>query len=373
VTRLPDRAAGLGIIPLAAAWGSSFLFIRVALPALGPFGVAEARALLGGLAVTGLVLARGRRLRFVQGLTRYTVLGALASAAPYILMCYATEQQGAALTAVFFATVPLFSAGIEAVWFRRRPALSTLTGLAAGLAGVVLIVGGASSGLSTRAIGAYAAALGAAVCSALGANYSRRHFAGEDPFTQTAGQSATAAVLMIPVVIAAPPHHAPTLAETGALVALAVLCTALAYTLFFWLVARLGSTRALTSELLVPAFAALWSWLAFGERLPGAALGGAALILGGSALVMGWGRWPGVPLAQASPRRGPGASGRSVSEQAQTSRRLSIPAGSSPTRWSRCLGRDCGSCAEAWGQAAARRPCRDGAARRSPRRRAARQ
>jgi drug/metabolite transporter (DMT)-like permease len=301
VTRLPDSAAGLGIIPVAAAWGSSFIFIRVALPALGTFGVAEARALLGSLAVTGLVFARGRRLRFGQGLARYTVLGALASAAPYILMCYATEEQGAALTAVFFATVPLFSAGIEAVWFRRRPALSTLTGLAAGFAGVVLIVGGDSTGLSTRAVVADAAALGAAVFSALGANYSRRHFAGEDPFTQTAGQSATAAVLMIPVVIAAPPHHAPTLTEVGSLLALAVVCTALAYTLFFWLVARLGPTRALTSELLVPAFAALWSWLAFGERLPGTALGGAALILGGSALAMGWARRRGVRTAGASP------------------------------------------------------------------------
>ena len=58
MTRLPDSAAGLGIIPVAAAWGSSFIFIRVALPALGTFGVAEARALLGGLAVTGLVFAR---------------------------------------------------------------------------------------------------------------------------------------------------------------------------------------------------------------------------------------------------------------------------------------------------------------------------
>jgi drug/metabolite transporter (DMT)-like permease len=197
VTRLPDGAAGVGIIPLAAAWGSSFIFIRVALPALGAVGVAEARALLGGLAIT---------------------LG----------------------------------------W------------------------------LSTWAVVADAAPLGAAVFSALGANYSRRYFADEDAFTQTAGQSATAAVLMIPVVIAAPPHYAPGLAEVGALVALAVVCTALAYTLFFWLVARLGPTRALTSELLVPAFAALWSWLAFGERLPGTALGGAALILGGSALAMGW-------------------------------------------------------------------------------------
>jgi hypothetical protein len=209
VTRLPDGAAGVGIIPLAAAWGSSFIFIRVALPALGAVGVAEARALLGGLAVTGLVLARGRRLRFGQGLARYTVLGALASAVPYILMCYATGQQGAALTAVFFATVPLFSAGIEAVWFRRRPSLRTISGLAAGFAGVVLIVGGASTGLSTRAVVADAAALGAAVFSALGANYSRRYFAGEDAFTQTAGQSATAAVLMIPIAIAAPSAPRP--------------------------------------------------------------------------------------------------------------------------------------------------------------------
>lgn len=286
--RLPDAVADLGIIPVAAAWGSSFLFIRLALPALGAFGVAEARALLGGLAVAGLVLARGQRLRFGQGLARYAVLGALASAAPYILMCYATEQQGAALTAVFFATVPLFSAGIEALWFRRRPAAGTLAGLAAGFAGVVIIVGSASPGFSQRAAGAYAAALGAAMFSALGANYSRRHFAGEDPFTQTAGQSAIAAVLMIPAVIAAPPRHPPSLAELGALAALAVVCTAFAYTLFFWLVARLGATRALTSELLVPGFAALWSWLAFGERLPASALAGAALILAGSALALGW-------------------------------------------------------------------------------------
>lgn len=294
-SRVPSRArrttaalAPAGIIPLAAAWGASFLFIRIAVPALGALGVAEARALLGGAALVVLMAATGRRLAFQQGLWRYVMLGALASAAPYVLMCYATQAQGAALTAIFFATVPMFSLVVESVWFRRRPSLVMAAALATGLAGVTLIVGGDSAGLSAHAVGAYAAALGAAIFSALGGNYSHRHFAAEDPATQAVGQSVTAAVLMIPIVIAAPPRHLPSLEQWGALAGLAVACTAMAYTLFFWLVARLGPTRALTTEILVPAFAAVWSWLALGERLPPTSLAGGAAILAGSAVAMDW-------------------------------------------------------------------------------------
>jgi drug/metabolite transporter (DMT)-like permease len=201
-------------------------------------------------------------------------------------MSYATEQQGAALTAIFFATVPLFSVLIEWLWFGVRPGVSAVLGLPVGLAGVALIVGTSAHGAGGNVAGAYAAALGAACCSALGGNYANRHFHGEDPLAQSVGQSATAAALMLPIVLIARPHHLPTLTQTAALVGLGVVCTAVAYTLFFWLVARLGATRALTVELMVPAFAALWGWLALHERISIAMLLGAAAIVCGCALVM---------------------------------------------------------------------------------------
>jgi drug/metabolite transporter (DMT)-like permease len=284
-SRVPPSA---GVVPLAAIWGSSFLFIRVSVPALGAFGLADARAGLGALVVAAVLCLRRRRIRFTQGFWKYLLLGAFASAAPYVLMSYATEQQGATLTAIFFATVPLFSVLIELLWFQLWPGPKVVLGLLVGLSGVTLVVHGASSGHDVHALASYAAALAAAAFSALGGNYSRRHFTDEDPLTQTCGQSATAAMVMAPVLIFAPPRHLPSPGELGALIGLGVLCTALAYTLFFWLVAHLGATRALTTELLVPAFAALWAWLFLDEHPPAASLGGAVVILIGCALVMGW-------------------------------------------------------------------------------------
>jgi drug/metabolite transporter (DMT)-like permease len=296
-SRVPPSA---GVVPLAAIWGSSFLFIRVSVPALGAFGLAEARAGLGAVIVAAVLCLRRRRIRFTQGFWRYLLLGAFASAAPYVLMSYATEQQGATLTAIFFATVPLFSVLVELLWFQLWPAPKVLLGLLVGLTGVTVVVHGASGGHDLHALASYSAALGAAAFSALGGNYSRRHFSEEDPLTQTCGQSVTAAMLMAPVLIFAPPRHLPSPGELGALIGLGVLCTALAYTLFFWLVAHLGATRALTAELLVPAFAALWAWLFLNEHPRTAALGGAVVIVVGCALVMGW--HPGISRSRSTPR-----------------------------------------------------------------------
>jgi drug/metabolite transporter (DMT)-like permease len=278
--------AAAGLVPLAAMWGSSFVFIGIAVPALGVFGVSEARAALGGAAVAVAVLVSRRRLQFRQSLRRYVMLGALASAGPYLLMSYATEQQGAALTAIFFATVPLFSVLIEWSWFGVQPRARALLGLLLGLAGVALIVTTSTQGGTGVATGAYAAALGAAMCSALGGNYANRHFGDEDPLLQSLGQSATAAALMVPVVFLAPPRHWPDATQTAATIGLGVVCTAIAYTLFFWLIGRLGPTRAMTVELMVPAFAALWGWLALNEHISAVVLLGAAGVVCGCALAM---------------------------------------------------------------------------------------
>ena len=279
------RLGAAGLIPLAALWGSSFLFIGMAVPALGSLGTAEARAALGGLVAAGLVWLRARRIRFGQGLWRYTLLGLYASAAPYVLMSYATAQQGASLTAIFFATVPLFGVLIELVWLHVRPAGRVVGGVVVGLVGVALVVGNAAPGGGPRAMAAYAAALGAAFCSAMGGHYSTRHFAAENAMTQTVGQSLTAAVLLLPFVLISPPHAWLSFRQWGAVLALGVLCTAVAYTLFFWLVARLGATRALTVELLVPGFATLWGWLFLHEYVTVATLLGALAIVAGCALV----------------------------------------------------------------------------------------
>lgn len=281
-----SRWAAAGLVPLAAMWGSSFLFIGVAVPAVGVFGISEARAALGGAAVAVFVLACRRPLRFRQSFRRYVMLGALASAGPYLLMSYATEQQGAALTAIFFATVPLFSVLIEWSWWGIRPRAKALLGLLLGLAGVGLIVTSSAHGASGVASGAYAAALGAGMCSALGGNYANLHFREEDPLLQSLGQSATAAALMVPVAFLAPPRHWPSATQAAAIVGLGVVCTAIAYTLFFWLIGRLGPTRAMAVELMVPGFAALWGWLALDEHISGAVILGAAGIVCGCALAM---------------------------------------------------------------------------------------
>ncbi len=278
----PDTAR---LVLLAAIWGGAFPFMRVAAPVFGPVWTAELRVLLGGLALlawlrfTGVDAGLRRHARF------YLIVGAIGIALPFALYSFAAMHAPASLLSILNATAPMFGLAWGALFGDERVSLRRLLGLAAGLAGVALVAAPAGPVADARFFWAVAAALGACCAYGVVGVLIKRFARGATPRGMAAGNQLAAALVLLPLLPLVPAAAAPTALAVANLLGLALLASAVAFPLYFRLIADLGATRALTVTYLIPLFGVLWGWLFLGETLPASAFAGGALILAGTALV----------------------------------------------------------------------------------------
>jgi drug/metabolite transporter (DMT)-like permease len=279
------------LLLLAAIWGSSYLFIRVAAPTLGPILVALARVTVAaaGLLVWTAIARRRGELAFDR---RFVVMGALNAAIPYVLISFAELHVTASLAAVLNATTPLFAAIAAACWVGKRPSGRVIVGCAAGLAGVGVLTGwepGAVNGTFALAV---AAMLGSSMSYGLATVYAKHRLTGVSALGAATGQQLGGAVLLAPVGVAtiATGHGgAPSFGDAAAMLALGLLCTSFAYLLYFRLIASVGAVNTSSVTFLIPLFGIAWSALFLGEPAPPGVVPGLALILGSVVLVTGRG------------------------------------------------------------------------------------
>lgn len=288
---------------LAALWGASFLFMRMSAADFGPVPLVFVRVALAGALLLPLLAARGQANVLRARWRELAVVGLLNSALPFVCFTLAALVLGAALMSVFNATAPIWGALVAWAWLGEKPSASRAAGLALGVAGVGVLSWGKADlqpgghGVSP-ALG-IAACLAATLMYGVAANYSRRKLAGVPPLAQATGsQLAGAVVLAVPALFLWP-AATPPLRAWGAAGALALACTALAYVLYFRLIAHVGAARAISVTFLIPAFATGWAWLFLGEVPSASMLGGGAVILLGTALATGfwqprWGRGAGL-------------------------------------------------------------------------------
>lgn len=301
--KLADR---LALLLLGGIWGSSFLFMKVAEPELGAVALIAARVSIAAVILTLWLAARGGLGALRGHAGAFLTLGALNSAIPFTLYAWSTGSLGAGLPSVLNATVPMFGALVAFLWLRERLGAARGLGLALGFAGVLVLTGpklAAGAGESS-ALGV-AAGLFAALLYALAAHYSKRRFAGVPPLAVAAGSMLGASTLLLPPALFLLPASLPSPRALGAALALGVVCTSLAYALFFRLLETLGATRTITVTYLIPAFGLLWSYLFLEEPLTARMLAGSAIVLCGTAIVLRAGT-PGAP--QALPATSPGSS-----------------------------------------------------------------
>ena len=280
----------LRLVSLAAIWGGSFLFMRISAPVLGPAVLIEFRVLLAAifLLLVGLVLRkRAAPLNLREHWKHYLFLGFFNSALPFLLFAYGAQFLTASLESVLNATAPMWGAIIGAVWKRQPIKASTLAGLVLGTVGVTVLVGFDSITAQPGAGIAVVAALVAAFCYGVASNYARSAKAVA-PFANAHGSMWASALLVLPALPFFPMHGQPTLGVTGAAVALGVLCSGIAYLLYFRLIEEVGPTSALTVTFLNPVFGILWGALFLGEVVGWYTLVGAAIVLAGTALVTGF-------------------------------------------------------------------------------------
>lgn len=275
------------LVALAALWGGSFLFMRVAAPVLGAIPTAFGRVTLATLGLVAAVLVL-RVPRAWRGLLPATlVLGAINSGVPFLMYALAARVLPAGYSAIFNATTPLMGVAIGAALFREPVTFARGAGVVIGLAGVAVLMraGPVVPDLAT-ALGA-AACLVATVCYGLSGFLTRRWIGergGLDNRLVALGSQAGAVLVLLPVMAwQAATQPLPDLVAAGpavwlSMLALGLLCTSLGYVIFFRLIVDIGPLKALSVTFLVPAFGVLWGWCLLDEPASLAHLSGGALI-----------------------------------------------------------------------------------------------
>jgi drug/metabolite transporter (DMT)-like permease len=280
------RAADLArLIALAAIWGASFLFMRVAAPPLGAVATAEVRVALAGVFLLAWLRLAGIELAWRAHWRRYVVIGVCNAAAPFALFAFGALHLPASYLVVLNATAPLFGAVLSAVWLGERLTPRTLLGIAAGIGGVAMLVGLGPLAPAPMVGWAIAASAAATCCYAIAATYMKLHAPRVSAAAVAAGSQLSATLALAPLLAVAPPAAWPTTLEWLAAAALGLLCTGVALLLYFRLVADVGPTRALTVTFLLPAFGMLWGALFLGEPITLTMAAGCALVLAGTASV----------------------------------------------------------------------------------------
>ncbi|HEY3540245.1 MAG TPA: DMT family transporter [Trinickia sp.] len=286
------------LLALAAVWGASFLFIRVG---VAEFGVAPLMALrvgIGALFLLGMTVARGAPQEVLRVLSARAwplfVVGVLNSAAPFCLFAFAELTLTAGTTSVINATTPLWGALVAYVWLRDRLTVLRTLGMAIGFAGVVTLVWDQIAS-SHDALGptplatalAAAAAMGAALLYGIAANYTKRRLTGVDAMAIATGSMVGSTLALIPFAIATWPAHSVSASAWGAVLSLGVVCTGVAYFIYFHLLNVAGPARAMTVTFVIPVFGILWGALFLHEAVSPAMLAGCAIVLVGTALATG--------------------------------------------------------------------------------------
>jgi drug/metabolite transporter (DMT)-like permease len=279
------------LIALAALWGASFLFMRMGAGEFGPIVLAALRVAGATLFLLPLLAARGQTALLREHWKPLAVVGLANSALPFALFALAALAINAGLSSILNATAPLWAALVAWWWLGDRPTRDKLLGLAIGFAGVAALAWNKASfkpgdfGISPAL--AVVACLAATLCYGFAANYTKRRLSGVAPLAVATGSQLFAALALALPAVWWWPARLPGAGAWAALAALALLCTGVAYILYFRLIARLGAAKAITVTFLIPVFGVLWGALFLGETITGAMVLGCAVILLGTALVTG--------------------------------------------------------------------------------------
>ncbi len=256
---------------LAAIWGSSFLFMRLGTVEFGAIPTAGVRVTIATLFLLPLLWWRGLGAQLRQHWKATFFIGVLNSGIPFACFSFALLSISTGLSAILNATVPLFGAVIAWVWLKDRPSGSRILGLAIGFVGVAALAWDKASfkpdasGVTTG--WAVLACLLACLCYGLAASFTKRYLGGLPSLvTATGSQMGAMLGLALPAAWwwpAKPPGATAWLA----LLALGVLCTGVAYTLYFRLIERAGPARALAVTFVVPLFAVLYGTVLLNETI----------------------------------------------------------------------------------------------------------
>jgi drug/metabolite transporter (DMT)-like permease len=284
----PHKPWLLEFVLLAALWGASFLFTRLGAAEFGALPATGMRVSIAAAFLLPLLLARGQWPTLAQHWKKIFILGMLNSGIPFA--CYASALMSitTGLSSLINATVPLFGALVAWLWLKDRPHGLKILGLLVGFVGVAMLAWGKASfkpdasGLSSG--WAVVACLVACLCYGIAASYTRRYLGGVSSLVVATGSQLGATLGLALPTWWFWPTTPPSATAWWALGAVGVLCTGIAYVLYFKLIEKRGTSTALSVTFLIPVFAIVYGALLLGEAVTSWMLLCGAIILGGTAL-----------------------------------------------------------------------------------------
>jgi drug/metabolite transporter (DMT)-like permease len=276
----------LMLAALAAIWGSSFMFIEIALRDLAPSTLILFRMGSGAMALAVYIKATGRSFAALLPYARpLALLGLVNTAVPFFLIAWGQQYIDSGLAAIFNAAAPLFTA-LFAIGYDQSQRVTgmRLAGVVLGFSGVVLLVGFELSG-GERAVAGGLAVVGASACYGLGGLFAGRRFPGLQPSLVAFGTLVWSTLYVLPFGAA----QASSLGweAIGSVLYLGVAATGVAYLLYFGLIAGAGASKAVLVTYLVPSLALVYGAAFLDETVTALSLAGLALVLGGVGLGTG--------------------------------------------------------------------------------------
>jgi drug/metabolite transporter (DMT)-like permease len=247
---------------LAALWGSSFLFMHVGAHEFGALPTAGLRVAIASLFLLPMVLLRGLGPQLARHWKKTFFIGVVNSAIPFACFSFALLSISTGLSAILNATVPMFGALVAWVWLKDRPNGPRILGLAIGFAGVVMLAWDKASfkpdadGLSSG--WAVLACLLACLCYGISASYAKRYLGGLPSLVTATGSQLGATLGLALPTLWLWPQRMPGTPAWLAMLALGVLCTGVAYVLYFRLIENIGPSRSLTVTFVLPVFAIIY-------------------------------------------------------------------------------------------------------------------
>ena len=274
------------LFSLAAIWGASFLFMRIIAPVLGAFWTAEIRVGLAGLALIAWMLVSKQPIVFRQYWKSFLILGAISTALPAVFYAYAAQHIPAGYSAIMNATSPLWGAVMAAIFLGEQFTLRKMLGMLVGVLGVAMLVRLGPVEWSTELLLALLACSAATICYALAGVYTKKLSVNVNPVLMATASQVGGAIFLLPSLPFSPVPDTVTSTVIFAAAALALLCSAIAYLLYFRLIHDVGPTKALTVTFLIPLFALLWGFLFLNENITLSTLAGCAGVVLATYLVV---------------------------------------------------------------------------------------
>lgn len=276
------------LLLLSAIWGASFLFLRIASPIFGPVFLVEMRLLCALVVLLPLCLAVGDHRQVIRNWKVIFLISLFNMSIPFCLLAYATLSINAGFASILNATVPFFTAFLAYIFWRQRLSRMAIAGMLIGFSGVVLLMldSGGSSSAPVNLL-AIAAGLLAAALYGTAVNLTARYLAGVSGIAITTGSLLLAAICLLPFAWWQRPEIMPTGNVWWNVIILGVVCTGLAYVMFYRLIGRIGSSRTVSTTLLIPIFSLAWGNLFLAEQVTPFMLFSCLLVLFGVGLTTG--------------------------------------------------------------------------------------